>query len=337
MDDGRPARWLWELASLGLPGGPGPGPPPSGLRSLLGPVGHHRLTGVLAAAVADGTVPTGDEDRAAVEAAHEAAMREALLLEDMLLEGVAVLATAGIEPLVLKGSAFAHVVHPDPAQRCFGDIDLLVRSEEIDAAVDALIAAGGRRPAPELAPGFDRRFAKAVTLRWHGGTEMDLHRTLAAGPYGFLVDLTELFAVPAHFRLAGRQLRTLEPDHQLLHAALHLSLGDVDVRLGHVRDLALLCRHPSVDAERVLAGAGRWGIEAPVADGLRHVGRLGLPATRLEDWAAGFTPGRRDRVRMSAYRRRRGRYRRQALASLPVLGRTERVAFLRALLARRRG
>ena len=39
---------------------------------------------------------------------------------------------------------------------------------------------------PALSSSYDRRFAKSVTLRWRGTTELDIHRTLAAGPYGFL-------------------------------------------------------------------------------------------------------------------------------------------------------
>lgn len=329
-------RWLTALAAHGLPGAPELGPVPGDLEPMHRDVRHHRLAGVWAAAVESGVLEIDDGVRRSLSLAHEAAMREVLLLEDMLLEATAVLRAEGIEPLVLKGSALAHLVHPDPSQRCFGDIDLLVAASDVDAAVVALVAAGATRPRRELAPGFDRRFAKSVTLRWREGTELDLHRTLAAGPYGFLIHLDELVAEPEEFSLAGRRLHTLRLEHHLIHAAVHLALGDVEVRLGNVRDLALLCRQPSVDAGRVRAIAARWGVEAPVAVGLQSLAELGSTPSPLEEWATAFSPNRRDAHRLSVYRRRRGRYRRQALASIPVLGWRDRVAFSRGLLASRR-
>lgn len=71
------------------------------------------------------------------------------------------------------------------------------------------------------------------------------HRTrpashAGAGPYGLLINLGDLFRDPAEILLAGRSVRTLSADLHLLHRAIHVALGDVDARLGNVRDLGLL-------------------------------------------------------------------------------------------------
>lgn len=325
-------EWLQGLAGLGLPGAATQLDLPVSIDEVVVDAARHKLTGVLAAAVAEGAVTLASDDRVVVARAHENAMREVLLLEEVLLEAVAVLKKAGIEHRVLKGAALAHMVHLDPAERCFGDNDVLVASADIDRAVAALTAAGATRPMPPLSASYDRRFAKSVTLRWSGATELDLHRTLAAGPYGHVIDLDDLFGNPAEILLAGRAVHTLPAELHLLHGALHVALGDVDYRLGNVRDLALLSAWPSIDHDRVIETAQRWGCAAPLAEGLRTTAGLGHQRTPIEMWAQTHVATDRDRRWLEVYRRRDGRFRRQALASLSVLGWRDRVAFSVALL-----
>lgn len=332
---GEPRRsdvWLRSLAGYGLVGAPDPAAQPPPIAEVLDEARGHRLLGVLAAAVAEGAVDVAPDDRDRVAAAHEDAMREVLLLEDVLLDAVGVLAGAGIDSRVLKGAALAHMVHPDPAQRCFGDNDVLVAAADIDAAVAALVAAGATRPVPALSSSFDRRFAKSVTLRWSGGTELDLHRTLAAGPYGHLIVLDDLRRDPAEVILAGRALTTLPADLHLLHGAIHVALGDIEPRLGNLRDLALLAARPSIDAPSVIGTAIRWGCAAPVALGLRATGVLGHRRAPIEQWGDDFVPDAIDLRRLAAYGRRDGRFRRQARATWSVLGWRDRLAFSSALL-----
>ncbi len=56
---------------------------------------------------------------------------------------------AGIDLRLLKGPALAALDYPDVQQRPTGDLDLLVRAEQIDRAVEVLVAAGGTWTDPE--------------------------------------------------------------------------------------------------------------------------------------------------------------------------------------------
>jgi hypothetical protein len=323
--------WLARLAAYGLPGAPPIDGLPEDASDLLFHTARHKLIGMLAAAVAEGGVTLEDDGIAQVARAHEGAMRESLLLEEVLLEALTVLDEAGIDHRVLKGSALAHTVHPDPVERSYGDNDILLDLGDVDRGVAALIEAGAVRPMPPLSPTFDRGFAKSVTLCWHGPSELDIHRTLAAGPYGHTIRLADLTRDPVEFALAGRMIRTLPPDLHLLHGAIHVALGDVEARLGNVGDLALLAAHPEVDLDTV-AAAQEWQCAAPVAVGLRTTAELGHDRTPLEDWAHEYEVSSLDRRRLAAYADRDGRFRRQARASRRVLSWRDRVAFSRALL-----
>ncbi|MDW3219330.1 MAG: nucleotidyltransferase family protein [Acidimicrobiales bacterium] len=324
--------WLGRLAGYGLAGAPPLGEMSSTIDEALGAVRSHKLIGVLAAAVADETLRVDEDDRARIARAHDAAMRESLLLEEMLLRAIAVLDDAGVDHRVLKGAALAHLVHPDPCERSFGDNDILLRPADVDRGVTALVDAGAIRPVPPLSASFDRRFAKSVTLRWHGPTELDVHRTLAAGPYGHLVVLPDLVGEPVVFELAGTALRTLPPLLHLVHGAIHVALGDVEPRLGNVRDLALLAARPDIDVDAVVTRATAWGCAAPVALGLQATRALGHDRSAIESWADAYVIDATDRRRLAAYADRSGRFRRQALASWRELSWAERPAFARALL-----
>lgn len=64
----------------------------------------------------------------------------------VLIEIVALLQTAGIHPVVLKGLGLAYSIYPDPALRPISDLDLLLRPDEIRPALELLRAAGCSTP-----------------------------------------------------------------------------------------------------------------------------------------------------------------------------------------------
>jgi hypothetical protein len=207
---------------------------------------HHtatsgRVTGLLAMATHGGLLPATPAQHEAAAAAHREAMAVALVLERMLIDTRRRLARAdGIEPIVLKGPAVAHLDYPDPLWRDFGDIDLLVPAPQIRATIAAVESAGGRRPMPEVRPGWDRRFAKSITLLDREGYEIDLHRTIAPGLFGLRVDPVRLFGHPDRFSVGGETFHALAPGARLLHACLHVAAGNREARMSSVVDVALL-------------------------------------------------------------------------------------------------
>ncbi len=324
---------LPAIAGWGLAGAPSMPSARVTTAAILPAVLQHKLIGVLEAMLRAGDVRVDDE--ASISGAHADAMAEALLLEDVLLQAIDILDAAGVDWRLLKGAALAHTVHPDPAQRSFGDNDLMIQGDQIATAIDVLTAAGARRLQPRLSPLFDRRFTKSVTLAWLSGTELDLHRTLAPGPFGLRIVTGDLFDEPSVFELAGRTVATLPLELHLAHGAIHLALGDVDPRLGSVRDVALLLENHDIDSARVCDLARRWRCELPVAIGIRAAAGIGAADHPLLDWARSVEPSAADRRLLESYRQPQGRFRAQAKASLRVLGWRDRVAYTWAITRRR--
>lgn len=299
----------------------------------LGVLRQHRLVGVAQAAADAGAIEV--DDHCALTEAHVTAMTETLLLEDLMLAAVDALAEAGIDVLTLKGSALSHLLAPDPSERTFSRIDLLVPGEALLAAASALRPLGAIRTRAGVSAAFERRFAQSVSLRWQTAAELDVHRTLASGPYGLTIDSADLFGYPTTFDLGGRAVPTLSLEMHALHAAIHVALGDVEPRLGDVRDLALLLRH-DLDLDLIMRTVEGWRCAHPLAVGLRAAAAIGAADHALLDWAEAHRASGRDRALLASYRKTGAHVYTQAWASLRVLGWRDRVAYVRSLTPGRR-
>jgi hypothetical protein len=333
-----------SVAAFGLPGHDGPlladelAEPleDEDWRKLIGIVSVQRLSGYLHAAVQAGALAVTAEQRDQVDDLHLRCCASALRLERILLELATHLERAGIEFVVLKGTASAHLVHEDPSLRMFGDNDLLFRSERFEDALGVLVELGYERVTPPPTSAFARRFAKGATMHGPAGDEVDAHRNLVFGTFGFQIDLEELFTSSVVFPLGGRELRALGPETRLLHACYHAALGDPVPRLSSVRDVAQMLVTGGHDPDRLIDLARRWRAEPVLARSVelcrRHLG-VDVGGSVVAAFE-GYEPTRRERRAIASYVGTDRSFAAKVLASLPYLdGVGERVVFLRASLA----
>ena len=256
----------------------------------------HGLGGLLVAAVADGAVPVTDEQRAEVARLEVVLTRARMQAERNVLEVVAVLDDAGIETRLLKGLAFATLEYPDAQWRPTGDVDLLVRGEEIERAVEVLVARGGEILEPDPVPGYRATVGKGTPVRLASpATEVDLHRLLVWGPLGVRQPPDGPWSTARSFELQGRELTTLGVEETLLHASYHLLIGGRPRALS-VRDVAQVLADPDLDPDRVVALARHWGATAVTTTAVkRAVADLALvDAGPLARWARHQPITRRD-------------------------------------------
>jgi hypothetical protein len=334
-------RDVAAIAAHGLPTvlGPVRVPSPGRWRELLMMAEEQGLTGLLLRALDDGRILPEDgslEGGHLGEAAdvHLEAMAATLRLERMLVETGRLLQADGIETRVLKGPAVAYLDNPEPSLRSFRDIDLLVRAEDYDRVVELLEREQFVRAFPEPRPGFDRRFGRGVSLAGPGGWSIDLHRTLAFGPFGVRIDVADLWARSERFTVGGRTFTALAREERFLHACYHAALGDRRPRLVPIRDVAQLLLRGRLDLDHVHALAQHWSGEPVVALAVAEAWRvLGVAARHpLVDWAWSYRPARRASAVRSLYRRQGAGY---ALISIAAVGALpsvrDRAAYLYAL------
>lgn len=290
-----------------------------------------RCTGVLVDQIVRGRETDAAVTTDAAYGRHLAGQSTCLLLERELPALIDLLIGAGVDAVLLKGPVSAHDLPAPAFLRDFGDLDLLIPPSQIEAAVSTLIDAGSERVFPSVSPDFDRRFANSVTLRrrfagdWAGQQppthELDLHRTLAPGPFGELVPLDELHARAVPVRIHDRWYRSLHPDHRFLHACLHVALGSPVPRLHSLRELIAAAPRTPAGAAAAAAAAERWGI-AVVARRALSLADITFPGSFTPELRAALAAAggrRRDDLLLASYHNERHLYSLPAVATLPVL------------------
>lgn len=328
------------IASDGLPGAPGSFPTePLGddaWKRFGFEVTTQKLTGLLVDAARDDRMPVTDAQYELACDWHEEQIATALRLERSMLRVVPALTGHGLDVLVLKGPAVSRLAYRDPALRLFGDIDVLLRAEQFDAAMGLLQRElGFRRPWAQMRPGFDARFGKGATLRGPDDLELDVHRTFVFGAFGLAVDATDLFAAPERFEVGGRTLLTLDPAARFLHACYHAALGSPTPRLMTLRDVVEQLPRDPAEVERVLDLTHRWRGRAVVARAVRLVERrfdLTLVGPIVED-VRGYVATPQEERAIAAQVGPGASFARQVVTALPYVdGLGDRAAFLAAVL-----
>jgi hypothetical protein len=294
------------------------------------------MLGLLAYAVAHDALATTDDQAAEVHEAHVAALSADLARERQLIGLVGVLRGSGLDHRALKGAAVAHLDYPDPALRSFADVDLLVRADEWDDAIRVLQDAGWERSFAEPRPGFERRFVKGMVLTRpdDGSIELDLHRTLALGPFGLTVRLEDLWADCEVLRLGAAEVKALAAEERFLHACFHAVLGDTPPRLVPLRDIAQMSHRPSLDLDRVIRLARSWRAEAVLVRGVELTWKtLGLdPAAEAATCVRSLSPPPREIRALGAYLSPRRSYVGLCLAAVRVIRRpSDKARYLAAL------
>lgn len=310
-------------------------PLPAGVwPSFLARVRRDNLTGQLAAAVAAEAMPVTDDQCAEVTAVHRESMHNCLLLERLLISTVRSLGEHGIDYRVLKGAAYAHLDYPDPACRAFGDLDLLVRSEQFDLAASLLAGEGYRRHFPEPRRGFDRRFNKGATFTTGDGFELDVHRTLALGPFGLRIRLDRLWADPDPFTVGGTPVLSMPLEQRALNACFSVGI-DAAPRLMGMRDIAEFLLHAPMDRDLFMTLVDECGAAPVVARAIYLTWRdLAIAdVTALSAWARRYRIEERARRDLALYTYPGVSTTAQSLASVRAIPRLrDKASFLAALV-----
>jgi hypothetical protein len=254
--------------------------------ALLQTVRDQRLEGPLARMIDDGGLVVDADQRGEAEGAHVEAMALVVRIDDVVRRLVDALRDARVPTRILKGPATARLDYGEPSLRSYGDADVLVPTREYERATAVLGAEGFVRRTPELTPGFDRRFAKAVTFSSKDGLEVDLHRTLVYGPFSVGIAEADLWSSGVPVDFGGTIVNALDVHSRFVHACIHAATG-AHPRFTSLRDVAVIGAR--VDGAAVLSLAARWRVEPLVARAATLVrSRLGVEFAWL---SGGEAPG----------------------------------------------
>lgn len=157
---------------------------------------------------------------------------------DVLAQILDACGEAGIEALILKGAALAHISYPQPGLRPMRDIDLLVKESQMWQAQSILEGLGFN--APQRFPGKGTHHHLAVAGKQVEGFQVsvEVHHNLFLERIEQSMSFEELSVDPLPFTLpSGGQAHTLGYEDMLWHICLHLAQISQSFRLVWVTDV----------------------------------------------------------------------------------------------------
>ena len=115
--------------------------------------------------------------------------------------------------------------------------------------------------------------------------EIDLHRTLVAGPHAFLIPEADLWTGGGQLTVAGRVMPCLGIPEQLVHAAIH-AVAWRRLRVASVLDVGFVGSHADLRVAAELAR--RWKVRPMVAEATRRLGVVLGANNPLRAWGRGL-------------------------------------------------
>jgi len=242
-------------------------------------------------------VPPGPRHH--LEAALMTVARQAKLTHWEVRQIQAALQPLGIEPILLKGTAYLIAGLPASAGRVFGDVDILVPKARI-AEIEAAFLANGWSFEEDL-DAYDERYYREwmheipPLTHEQRGSSLDVHHTILPPSARIKVNTAALFEDTRELPgLPG--VRVLAPVTMVLHSATHLfHEGELEKGLRDLFDLDALLRDFGRDPAfwaGLTSRAQALGLGRPLFLALRYTTRwLGTPVPdEVMKAAAAVTP-----------------------------------------------
>jgi len=166
-----------------------------------------------------------------------------------------------IDVLAHKGPALAQFLYGDPAMRQFGDLDFLVRVQDVSRA-KALLRELSYESRIQLSPRQERAYLRSG-YEYVFGTHaeqnlLELQWQVLPRFYSIAFEMESLFERSVEIEVQGFRLRTLGKEDLMLVLCVHAAKHEWS-QLGMVRDIAALARW-DVDWDWIESEARRLGI-----------------------------------------------------------------------------
>jgi hypothetical protein len=210
-------------------------PPPVDAESFVRAAARHGLAGFAAHASERAGWELPEAARELLRRESQSSAARAIRVHALLLRSLDALAAVGVVPVVLKGTALARRLYPEPFHRATTDVDLLVAGEHVEPSSRALEGLGLTRTPEKEGHGGEhshhREFQGPAGL-------VELHFRALVG-YGQALEADALLAQAEESELDGRRVRYLRAEDELVYLALHAS-NHLLQRLSWLFDLKLL-------------------------------------------------------------------------------------------------
>lgn len=207
----------------------------------------------------------------------------------------------GIAVIALKGAHLAEAVYDNIGLRIMGDIDLLVRKDNLLRVEQELLALGYKPEECSRVIAQDNYQFSYTQPK--NGFIVEIHWLLVASQPTFQVGMEDLWSRAQPLMLAQDPVWTLSPADLLLFLCLHTAKHTHDIQLKMLCDIGEVVQRyeAELDWQVIGARARQWGITHAVYLILRLAQEL-LEVAVPEDWLASLQPASFDKRYLSLTR-----------------------------------
>jgi hypothetical protein len=236
--------------------------------SLLALADEHGVLPLLAARLRDfDEAPVPPEVRQRLREWQRTQMVFTLSLAAELFRLLDRFVASGLQALLIKGPALSVRCYGDPGIRQYGDLDLIVRGQDIQRSTEAMMALGYEPKVPLKAIQADKFPGEYVFTRPGTNLLVEFHteRTFRYHPRPLPVG--RLFERQIRLQFDGHDVPALSTEDELLLICIH-GAKHFWQRLMWIADVAALVSRQNVDWHRAMAAAREVGAERMLRVGL---------------------------------------------------------------------
>ncbi|UPT76862.1 nucleotidyltransferase family protein [Sulfurovum sp. XGS-02] len=176
-----------------------------------------------------------------------------MLMSAELIRIMKLLEDNGIEALAFKGPTLAQQVYGDITLRQFGDLDVLIKKEDI-YKIDDLLQSHGYKRLLTLTPVQEKIWIKYAhdlgLIHSQKGTHFEMHWSFLDEDYPMQLNLDSYWNNLQKIEINGKKIPTFSSENLLVYLCIHGS-KHLWERIGWIKDIDLLIKNYEIDWERI--------------------------------------------------------------------------------------
>jgi hypothetical protein len=207
--------------------------------------------------------------------AHDIKVKNAAMKEELLLLFRS-LETLNVDVMSFKGPVLAKILYDDVSLRQFGDLDLLIRKEDMDKVDLFLKNAGYQRSIPlsQLQEELWKKTRHDTGYTHVGkGICLEIHWALLDEDYPLRIDLDEFWEKAQTIHIAGYGVKTFSTEDLLYYLCIHGS-KHLWQKIEWLKDIDTLIRNEPIAWDDLIEKADHGGFTRMVYLGLTLTSQL---------------------------------------------------------------
>jgi hypothetical protein len=249
---------------------------------------EHRVLPLLYLRLSEAEVPIPPDALSYLRIQYECNVVQSMSNAAELIDLLNAFNQSGIPAMPFKGVVLSAYVYHDLASRAAGDLDILIRHQDLQVATGILLAKGYKRVTPKVSPEFTDD-SEDTFQRESDGMVTELRWKLGLQKFKRDLGLTWVWKRRRTAVLASAVVPNLDPEIMLLILCMH-GAKHMWSRLIWISDVAhLLANHPDLDWSFVIHEAKAKGLARPLALGVllaQQVSGVTVPESILERFRA---------------------------------------------------